>query len=856
MRSHLTRYVFRQLLASQPVLHRGCLRRRAYGTAVQTTRGWRPGHNALLQAPQRRGFFDMGIFRKPKRQQKEADMLPGMADLMMLEKLRRVRARLPTPDNVANSCRQFVAAKRDSGRPLEDREAALLLRALKFCRDAAASPGHAEEGFASWAKTEQPTLHAIMHWLFKKPGKGYSEAHVELASFVWRYLEQDHLRRKDLRRLRNYCIILCRAGRPQDAQGLLIEYERSNASLLASKSASGDLEASADDGDNEPAESTPKSMVIMYAGIWATLLETYIAQAKAQEKSEVIQRTVQQLAERGLLGHPRVAYLMMRLAMDEGHVTQVHRWWTELQTTFERVDPAYHHATNRASGQHKDALHASRTHSLLQWCASTGNFNLGQQVVRDIMKSNPPKPLWDAIFVWAAATGKSVDEVGRMIGIMETSNKAIPDQSAWRLPDVNTINGLVEFAMSKKDPYMAERFIALGRERGIVPDARTCVLQMEYRLSIGDVDGALTAYMNLQATDLSSDEDVPTVNKLLVALCKSKRHDFDTIMNVAGDLADRRARFAPETVATLALLHLNRDETHDVTDLLNTHAYHFSSAERTSIRDAIVEHCLDPATATPRAWDAYAIIREVFDELPRGPRTELMTSFFKRDRPDMAVHVFNHMRAHSREDTIPTVDTYVAAFLGSARQQDLESLEVIHNQLKLDYNIDVTTRLRNALMIAYTACSQPRRALTFWDEIVASREGPTYNSLHIALRACEHAPFGDTKAQEIWTRLRKMNIDLDRDLWASYLGALVGQSDLRQAVSTLEKAVSQKELDVDEFVLGSLFIACPGPVKQGDLEMWARQRYPEVWHGVVSKGVVEEEDGTRRLVGVDRSVMP
>ncbi|KAK3064936.1 hypothetical protein LTR53_018334, partial [Teratosphaeriaceae sp. CCFEE 6253] len=277
--------------------------------------------------------------------------------------------------------------------------------------------------------------------------------------------------------------------------------------------------------------------------------------------------------------------------------------------------------------------------------------------------------------------------------------------------------------------------------------------------------------------DLPTDEDVPVVNALIIALCSSGRHDFDTVMNVAADLSDRRARFEPTTVATLSLLHLDRDELHDVIDLLHTHAYHYSSTERATVREMLVAHCLDPKTPVARSWDAYAIIRDVFDELSRGPRTQLMTNFFTHDRPDMAVHVFNHMRSHSREDTMPTVDTYVTAFMGAAARHDLESLEVLHNQLKLDFNITLTTHLRNALIIAYTSCGSPRRALSFWDDIVASREGPSYKSVQIALRACERSPFGDLKAQEIWGRLRRMRVDLDPAMWASYVAALAGNGD-------------------------------------------------------------------------------
>ena len=64
--------------------------------------------------------------------------------------------------------------------------------------------------------------------------------------------------------------------------------------------------------------------------------------------------------------------------------------------------------------------------------------------------------------------GKGVEDVERMIQVMIRHNK---DDESIR-PDIVTINGLVELAMSLKDPYLAERYIALGLKSGIQPDSR------------------------------------------------------------------------------------------------------------------------------------------------------------------------------------------------------------------------------------------------------------------------------------------------------------------------------------------------------------------------------------------------
>ena len=371
----------------------------------------------------------------------------------------------------------------------------------------------------------------------------------------------------------------------------------------------------------------------------------------------------------------------------------------------------------------------------------------------------------------------------------------------WHPADIITINRLVQFAISRKDPYLAERVIEMGRKHKVETNAETLTLQMDYRMSINDVDGALVAYKHLQAKDLSAEEDVPAVNKLIRALCATGRHDFDTIMNVAADLTDRRVHFEPDTVSTLAILHLGRREFEDVLSLLNAHVFRYSTAEIASVRDALVEYCVKPSTGTTQAWDTYTLIRHVFKELDRERRTQLMQDFFRRERPDMAVHVFDDMRRSTRDDTVANTETYIACLVGAARARDPESLEAVHNQLKLDYSIEPGTRIRNALMLAYTACEGgARRATAFWDEIASGREGPSLSSVHLVLRACEKAPFGDKKARAIWKQLEGMGMDFDAPLWASYMGALVGNGNVEAALSELQAAAAKRAVVVDGFM--------------------------------------------------------
>jgi hypothetical protein len=841
MPSHLTRQVFRRIIANEPIIYRGCLRRQGYSSTAYSNNGRRlylardASYPAARRYEQRRTLFGLGgMFRqKAPRDTREANYDPGIEKMMEYAKMKRLEARLPPVEDVAHAIRLFSRHKspkrNGNGTPMEDTQAQLVLQNLRYCLET-----REQTKFESNISADD--LAKLAQIAISKP-RQVSPAHMELAKILYEELSSSQNSRHARHSTEAYVRSLTWSGRTEEARELILKNafvaSVDSSEVAANKEQIDDVIAAEEGADDKPR-----------MGLWNQILAGFSQEGNEEE----LLRTLAVMKKQGVDYKIGTATILLDFYIAKQDPVAVKQFWSDCQSIF-----------SNANGDHsKRAIKAYNTtvSQVLTWCLASGNLPLGHEVVKDVMTSNPSKPIWDAVLVWGAGTKKSVEEIGRMLDVMQNSNETITEESEWRIPDSATVNSLVRYAISQNDPYMAERFIGLGRDRGIQPDAETFILQMDYRLSVNDVDGALVAYKHLQAQDLSTNSDVNAVNRLVVALCTSQRHDFETIMSVVADLSDREARFDPITVSTLSVLHLNRDEIHDVIDLLNTHSFGYSSAERASIRQSLVDYCLDSRTTTTRAWDTYTILRSIFDEMAREQRTSIMLNFFAHERADMAVNVFNHMRHHSRHDTMPNDKTYVSAFLGCAKLGDLESLEVVHNQLKLDYNVSQTTYCRNALIIAYSVCDRPRAALDYWDDIVASREGPTYNSIHIALRACEKSAFGDIKAQEIWARLRKNNVELDQSMWASYIAALAGNGDNELARTVLEEAEQKGEVEVDAFLLGSFLDASPGQMKQADIEMWAEERYPEVWRVLKEDiGWVVEESRMKK-VKIDRTVTP
>lgn len=435
------------------------------------------------------------------------------------------------------------------------------------------------------------------------------------------------------------------------------------------------------------------------------------------------------------------------------------------------------------SGAPRTATNAA----ILELCIQKHDHEWGEKVFRSCLdKKDPNRRIWALVLKWSAAKGKGVDEIERMMNVMIERNEGLP-QDRKVFPDSDMINELVELANSRNDPYTAERYVGLGQKWGIQPDARTYLLQLDYRLNIGDLDGARAAYSKLQSEETSDNQDLPFVNKLVVALCE-KDKPYDQIISIVEELTERKARFEPPTVAALARLHFRRGEIEQVDGLLSSHTRSYSFEQRAFIRDFLVSFILDRTYDTALTWEIYRLLRSHFPEISTEIRTTLMTEFYIRRRPDMGTHVFGHMRQSPQRGQRPTTMTYKACFEGIARAGgDAESLQLVHNMLKLDTEIDPSTRLINGLMLAYTASGNPERALQFWDDIVHSTEGPTYSSIQIALQACETASFGERTARDIWARLRRFGIKVTREIYAAYVGALAGQAKFQECVDLVDK---------------------------------------------------------------------
>ena len=726
MKNQLTRHVFQRILYNELYSQTRCWFRPRMQQCLQMRR------LAILPTVARRNLW--GFSRKPPREQKPVDLDPGLGLMLELNERLGMRTRPPPPVDLARAFNDFFRHRRNFPTPLVELQAEHVLNTFLFLRD-----NYTEvEDFGLSSDELRVALNALKN----VPKHGSYEIHNELS----RVLFEEIKKRRDA------------SPEVEDAK---VAWSKHLTSFIQATSQYGDPFYARDLVEQYWHSDLKQSNRL----VWTQVLKGFAREGN----TEAFVKTIEIMQKHDVAFNSKDHQAVVIYFAKNGDLENTKKWYM------------YPIANNGVSTFHTDVF-------VLKLCIRHGEFEWGEPIFRSMLAKDPDRRAWNVTFQWAAAKGKGVDEVERMMKVMVRRNEEneIPVR-----PDIETINGLVELANSQNDPYTAERYVALGERWGFQPNAQTHLLQLEYRMKVGDLDGARTAYSRLRAEEVPDDADIPFVNRLVVALCNDKRLNYDVIMGLVEDLSERKARFEPETVSALSRLHLQRGEMHDLIDLLNTHAFHYGLDQRASVSSVFTDFIHDRSNSTSRAWDAYSILRRIFSEIHINIRTKLMNEFFERKRSDMACHVFGHMRQQQTMEDRPNVDTYISCLEGIASATDGESLGIVHNMLKLDSKIEPNTRLYNALMLAYTACGKPRRSLDFWEDIVHSREGPTYSSIQIAFRACEVAPFGDTQARDIWGRLRRFDIEVTREIYTAYIGALAGNGLLTEAMGLIENAEAE-----------------------------------------------------------------
>ncbi|KAI0601291.1 complex I intermediate-associated protein [Biscogniauxia sp. FL1348] len=799
MRAQLTRHVLRRRLANRasavllvrPSLVRPALR--PYPLACRAVR-----------VNQRRTFFQ--LFQKPPRVLKEVETEPGYETLLQYGAAVRNDTRPPSVSELVAAWREFFGYKAKNGRVVNSTQAKCAHQVLLYLHRSETS--EAPEG------TDNTQLSVddlrLARDCLSKPPRDSVDNHLELSRALYREIRrkvlgiqarpfndvEEEVRRKTLEAPGYgkdfYALLsaLAQFGRAIEAKELLLEYWKKLESFKLA---------------------TNRSL-----HMWMPVIRGL---AKEGHQKELLY-IVSQAQKVGLEFDPSMHGVVSTFFAQRDNVVDTKHWFEK--SISNELPPA-----------------PATYYEILKFCLRNDQKEWAEGIFQNLLSRLESGPLlghkscWDTAFQWAVLLhGKGNEHLERMFQVAYEQTRDTPSSQ----PNIGSINGLLKVAIEKNDPYMAERFISLSKKLGFKPNFKTYILQMEYRILANDLDGAYAAYQALQSEEETyKDREIPILNRFIRALCEATKPKYDRVLEVTSYLEQRHVTLEPETVAAICLAFLKNDETFEVMDTLSLHTLHYSIDERRMVCRTFVDYCLDDNNSTARVWDAYTLLRQFFPELEVEDRLLIMDAFFDRRRADMACHVFSHMRTHANPSYRPDERIYARALQGIGRSADPDSLKMVHNMLKMDTTIQPNTLLYNGLMIAYTACGAPHKALDYWEEITRSPEGPSYETLELVFRAYQITSKGDGPTRELWQKIQKLEIDVPMNVYVAYVTSLAAHSHIEDVKDLLDKMEDEIGVRPDAKTLAYTINAFRLRHLRDEFENWAKQDYRAAWEKMRSK---------------------
>ncbi|KAJ5234448.1 uncharacterized protein N7469_003616 [Penicillium citrinum] len=470
-------------------------------------------------------------------------------------------------------------------------------------------------------------------------------------------------------------------------------------------------------------------------------------------------------------------------------------------------------------------------------------LNKEVQWATPIFESLPHGPTTETAgisLLWEASRGSNASVLAEKVKSWSAKNAQIKEAIT-----VADFNALIEYAVAIQDPQLAIELEALAEEWDVFPNEQTYMLQLESATSSKDVKRSLKLLESQVDPNVLASDNLPLANRLITMLCASKQSDalFERISALLDPLFQDNVRLEPQTVTALTRMLLYRHDFGAVSELLRPRLGTFDSEGKSLVRAALVEFIMDPSQKDDHVWTIYELFKMAFPETGVSTRTELMCSFFNRNRSDLAALVFGHMRQAEDPTRRPKPDTYARCLQGIARAADATNLELVHNMLKLDLEVELNTRILNGLMLAYAECEMPEKSMEIFRQILQSDEGPSHKTLAIFFKACEGHNDGTYEATKMLNKIKKLDIEIDRRLYSSFLEALAAQGEFELGTEAIDNMESEIGVPPTSTTIGLFYNASPAQFWKDKVEAWARKKYPDLWAHLSKTKRVDSDDG-------------
>ncbi|KUL88846.1 hypothetical protein ZTR_03598 [Talaromyces verruculosus] len=484
------------------------------------------------------------------------------------------------------------------------------------------------------------------------------------------------------------------------------------------------------------------------------------------------------------------------------------------------------------------------TSAVTRACLLNGDKAEAGEIYNRLIIYSPSAETRDILLLMAAANGKDAHALAR-----DLNNWCLEDPSVREGLSISCVNDLIRYAYVIKNKKLAVDYSSLISTWGLESDLETqLLLELEPRIQDSDIDGTVKALNELEESDAAANIALRMRYRLIKMLCSVPNNDeaFDQVSKLLDPLIRDGIQLQPELLAVLTRALAYRHDWEALSQLLRPRIGSYSMRdERPLIQNALLDFIRDKEQENEEVWEAYDLARIAFPEISAKHRIEIIDLFFNRGMVEEACQVFGHMRHAPTLAQRPTPEAYITCFLGLAQATAWDNTKLIRNMLKLDVNIEVDTRVRNAVMLALAACERSEEAMDEFKEILRSDEGPSQNTLVIFFKACESDPNGVVEANKMLAKITALEIPLDRPMYLAYVKALAAQGERELIIEALIKTEEKIGQEPDKDMIARIYNVCAHEHAKEGVEEWTKENHPTIWQELANVPRTETEAGYR-----------
>ncbi|RPA79670.1 hypothetical protein BJ508DRAFT_415821 [Ascobolus immersus RN42] len=494
-----------------------------------------------------------------------------------------------------------------------------------------------------------------------------------------------------------------------------------------------------------------------------------------------------------------------------------------------------------------------------------GDLAWGKKLVQELLDSEAgmTREGWDCVLQSSVDLGAGVEEIDAYLDEMQKKADTIGGPA----PDINTVNGIVQHFVDIKQPFFAERFIALSQTKWkFEPNQETLSAKIRYRLEAGDLQGANAAYNEVKSRyQITKEESGAEALALLRTFC-DKRFDSKAIATLFEDIKDFKIPLDTETISALTMHYVRQEMLEEAIELLRVNSTRLTISQRAALSKLLTAHVISKETSVEAGWAIYNALFQIFPELSSDNRIRIMDEYFSRGRSDMGFSVFDHL--HNSPIVGPASSTAFKHCLNGLRESgDDANLKKVYTYFKLS-PLEFDTALLNSLMAAFANSSEPEIAIQlFWNKRKIVKGGCNSDTYLIALQATLPISAGGTiEAGKIWRELvshalRSEDITITKRHLLTFIGTYSrDESKLDDLWSFVRRCRRGKENThmplMDAEIMRAIWDVMPFGEPKFEVQYWANHWYPTLWAEVeagIRKDYEEGKFDTEEEIAAKRS---